>query len=132
MLKLVGKDSGVVSGGKSKHQPPLTSDWFSGSQNSSERPLWSWYQVGKPPIWGSALTGPTRSRAAWEGEATARASRPTAADRIVLGSRSSVVCIFGIAPEVTPIPWRRATCSTRDRTCYRLIRHRNISHFRAP
>src|SRR4051812_38552734 len=94
MLKLPGKDSGSVIGGVSKHQAPLTSASFSGAQSSSERPVVSWYQSGKPPIWGSALTGPTRWRAAWAGEVRPSTSRAADADTIV--SKNRLIAVEGM------------------------------------
>src|SRR5512141_1189552 len=67
MKKLLGNDSGATAGvgGISVHQPPFSSAWLSGSQNSIARPVLSWNHDGKPPTLGLVLMGPMRSRAAW-------------------------------------------------------------------
>src|SRR5690349_11876782 len=64
MKKFVGNASGAVTGGSSRHHPFATSEAFSGAQNSSARPVVSWYQAGKPPTVGSMLTGPALSSTA--------------------------------------------------------------------
>src|SRR4051812_42079779 len=99
----------VTSPARSKHQPPSPSDWFSGSQNSRATPVVSWYQAGNPPILGSLLTGPTRSRAAWAGRVRASIESATDARTMVVEMRFEFLdCIVGSPPEAGPEPPRTA------------------------
>src|SRR3954452_18498950 len=103
--KAVGKTSGkTVSPARMRHQPPSSSDWLAGPQNSRPSPLVSWYQAGNPPPLGPLSVGPTRSRTAWAGVATAAVMSAASAGNTDLWNRD-FICV---SPQGTSRPWRYA------------------------
>src|SRR3954471_737205 len=88
-----------TSAGRSKHQPPATSDTLEGEQNSSAKPVVSWYQAGKPPPESVGSVGPTRSSAARAGKVTPSISRAADAGKRVSRTRLEFIhCMVGIPP----------------------------------